>query len=117
VRALKIILLILVLGAGAIVGTGLLAGRHTKYCPWSHVLLTTEDCAVRDSRGGMVLIEHHDADNMYNQNNYLEIREGSQSFKFRMPDGRLRLEGSVELIPNDHGALLLNGQRAELKPF
>ena len=116
-RAVKVILFVLVLGAGGILASGLLVGRHTAYCPWSHVLLSTEDCAVRDRRNGAVLVEHHDVDNMYDQNNYLEIRDGSQSFKFRLPDGRLRLEGSVELIPNDHGAVLLNGQRTQLKPF
>jgi len=116
-RFLKIIGLIAVLGVCSVIAAGLLLGRHTEYCPWHHVLLTTESCAVRDRRDGMVLIEHHDTDNMYNRNNYIEIRDGSQSYTFHIPDGHLRLEGSVELIPNEHGALLLNGQRTELKPF
>lgn len=117
-RVLKAILLILVLGVGAVVGTSSLMGHHTEYCPWSHVLLTTEDCVVRDRLAGMVLIEHHDADNVYNRNNYLEIRNGSQSSRFRMPTaGRLTLECSLQLIRNDHGALLLNGRRTDLKPL
>src|SRR3954464_15120687 len=116
-RYLKLVILLMALGLCGLVVNGLLMGRHTEYCPWSHVLRDTEDCAIRDCRDGMVLIEHHDADNMYNQNNYLEIRDGFQSFKFRLPGGVLKLEGSVALIPNDRGAVLLNGQKTELNPF
>jgi hypothetical protein len=58
---------------------------------------------------GQVLTEHHDIDNMYNDNNYLEIREGSQSYTFKIPGPTLRLEGSIELIAGEHGAILING--------
>ena len=96
------------------IGTSFLMVTYTKYCPWRHVLLNTERCAIRDQRGGQVMIEHHDADNLNNQNNYLEIREGSQSYNFKIPGPALTLEGSLELIPGEHEAILINGHRQEL---
>ena len=92
-------------------------GTHTKYCPWTHVLLHSESCAIRDQRGGQVMIEHHDADNMTNDNNYLEIREGSHSYNFKIPGSALTLEGSIELIAGEYAAILINGHRQELIPF
>ncbi len=104
-------------GLCLVLGTGLLMGTHTEYCPWKHVLLNTESCVVRDRRAGLVLIEHHDADNMYNSNNYLEIREGPQSHLLKLPWDGLRLEESVELIPGEYAAILINNQRQDLIPF
>jgi len=92
-------------------------GTHTKYCDWHHLLRTTESCAIRDQRGGQVMIEHHDLDNITNDNNYLEIREGSHVYNFKIPGPAFKLEGSVELIPGEHKAILINGQRQELIPF
>ena len=80
-------------------------------------MLPTESCAIRDQRHGQVMIEHHDADNMTNDNNYLEIKEGSQSYNFKIPGSALTLEGSIELIPGEHAAILINGHREELVPF
>jgi hypothetical protein len=108
------ILLIAIFGFSLMIGTGLLMGTHTKYCPWRHVLLNTESCAVRDQRDGQVLIEHHDNDNLFNANNYLEIRDDSQSYKFRIPGSNLILEDPIKLIPNEHGAILVNGHRQQL---
>jgi len=108
-------ILIGIAGLSLIFGTTLLMGTHTKYCPWTHVLINTERCAVRAQRGGQVVIEHHDGDNMTNDNNYLEIIEGSQSYKFKIPGPALRLEGSIELIPGEHAAILVNGHRRELE--
>lgn len=105
------------LGLCLVLGTGLLMGTHTEYCPWKHVLLNTESCVLRDRRAGLVLIEHHDADDMYNSNNYLEIREGSQSHLLKLPGNGLSIEGSVELIPGAHAAISINNQRKELIPF
>jgi hypothetical protein len=114
IRILSGIVLIAILGLSLMIGTSFLAGTHTKYCPWGHVLLNTESCAVRDQRAGQVLIEHHDTDNMYNHNNYLEIREGLQSYTFRIPGPTL---SSLELIPGEHATILINGNRQELIPF
>ena len=72
---------------------------------------------MRDQRAGRVLIEHHDIDNLYNDNNYLEIREGSQSYNFKIPGPAITLEGSIELIPGEHDAILINGHTQELIPF
>jgi hypothetical protein len=48
-------------------------------------MLTTESCAVRDRRAGMVLIEHHDYDNLNNRNNYYEtFTDRSYSFDYGM---------------------------------
>ena len=104
-------------GLSLMIGTSFLMGTHTKYCPWRHVLLNTESCAIRDQRGGQVMIEHHDSDNLYNHKNYLEIREGSQSYNFKIPGPALTLEGPIELIPGEHGAILINGHRQKLIPF
>lgn len=108
---------IVIIGFSLMIGSGLLMGTHTKYCPWRHVLLNTESCAVRDQRDGQVLIEHHDKDNMHNDNNYLEIQDGSHSYKSKIPGSNLTLEGSTELIPNEHGAILVNGHRQQLTPL
>ena len=117
IRVLPRVVLIAGIGLTLLIGTGLLMGTHTKYCPWVHVLRNTESCAVRDQRAGQVLIEHHDLDNMYNDNNYLEIRDGSHSYNSRIPRPALTLEGSIELIPGEHAAILIDGRRQELMAF
>ena len=114
IRVLSGVVLVAIIGLSLIMATGFLMGTHTKYCSWEHVFLPTESCGVRDQRAGQVLIEHHDIDNMYNDNNYLEIREGSQSYTFKIPGPALTLEGSIELIPGEHAAILINGLRREL---
>lgn len=114
IRVLSRVVLVAIIGLSLIIGTGFLMGTHTKYCPWGHVLLNTESCTVRDQRAGQVLIEHHDIDNLYNHNNYLEIREGSHSYNFKIPGPALTLEGFIELIPGEHAAILINGRRQEL---
>ena len=111
------IVAIVIIGFSLMIGSGLLMGTHTKYCPWRHVLLNTESCAVRDQRDGQVLIEHHDNDNMHNDKNYLEIQDGSHSYKYKIPGSNLTMEGSTELIPNEHGAILVNGHRQQLTPL
>ncbi len=111
------IILIGVAGLSLVFGSGFLMGTHTKYCPWSHLLLHSESCAIRDQRGGLVMIEHHDGDNITNDNNYLEIREGFHSYKFKIPGSAITLGGSVELIPGERDAILLNSHRQELIPF
>jgi len=117
IRILSGVVLTAIIGLSLIIAGGFLMGTHTKYCPWGHVFLNTESCAVRDQRAGQVLIEHHDIDNMYNDNNYLEIREGSQSYTFKIPGSTLKLEASIELIAGERGAILINGHRQELIPL
>jgi hypothetical protein len=117
IRVLSGVVLIAIIGLSLIIGMGFLMGTHTKYCPWGHVFLYTESCAVRDHRAGQVLIEHHDRDNMYNDNNYLEIGDGLHSYNSKIPGSALTLEGSIELIPGEHAAILIDGRRQELIAF
>lgn len=88
-------------------------GKHTKYCPWSHILVATTNCVVLDERNGKVLIRHQDSDNIYNSKNYLEIIDDKDSLKFKVPENLLSDSLSVELVPTEK-AILVNGKKQEI---
>ena len=90
-------------------------GKHTKYCPWSHLMRDTAVCVVLDQHGDTVLIQHAELDiNRY----YLELRQGESSHFFKLPEGITRLAPSgysAKLISGDHSAILLNGRFMQLQ--
>lgn len=100
---------------GSFVACGVLLGRHTGYCPWSHRLSDTADCMVLDRRDARVLIRHGDLDtNRY----YLEIRRGSSSKEFALP-AELRVEhpddAGARLVPDAPEEILCGGKRVKLE--
>lgn len=111
----------LVLGIIFIIGFGFVGiyffGRHTEYCPWKHILLTTADCIVLDRNEDRVIIQHRDIDGIENENNYLEIVEAGQSQTYFTPEVLLNEKLKVELLPKQEEeiAILVDGQKQQLK--
>lgn len=95
-------------------GGGYFFGEHTKYCPLSHILVTTENCIILDESEEIIRIAHRDRDSLGDEfKNYLEIRDKAQSLRFKMPDNLSRENPTAKLIPNEN-AISVNGERLEL---
>jgi hypothetical protein len=96
---------------------GYLAGTHTRYCPFSHRISDTAACAVLDSRGGRVLIQHADLDT---NENYLELRDEGGSRLYQLPVAVTALAPvgySAQLIPGGGSLVLIDGERVQLVPL
>ena len=101
--------------AGSCVVFGLVMGRTTEYCPWSHRISDTSNCVVLDRADGRVLIEHGDFDtNRY----YLEIRSGRSSEEFEVPPGlpsQIPGDVKVSLVPGAKDEIAIAGRRQRLE--
>jgi hypothetical protein len=118
VRIAKYVSLIVALLAGNFLFAVWIMGQYTEYCPWSHVVSTTESCVVRHRQGERVLIEHRNLDLSRDvRTNYFEIREGSASYLFALPLHIPDSMKSAALIPGERSRVSINGQSRELVPL